>query len=249
VVKLSLTLIISYLTALVSVASATENSKVIAASGTTRVSLIELYSSESCSSCPPADQWISGLEANKALWTKFVPVVFHVDYWNHLSWKDDFSSRKMTDRQIAVSKTWSNPSVYTPAITIDGREWRGWRASKIESQLSKQTPAIGLKILKNAEGQFSVQVTGQSSKAQYLVNIALLGIGLNTKVTDGENSGKNLAHSFVVLDWQSQSLNSMGETTPITLVMNKKNAKKYAVVAWIEESKRPVALQATGGYL
>lgn len=223
--------------------------KIIASSGPTKVSLVELYSSESCSSCPPADKWISGLESHKDLWVKFVPVGFHVDYWNHLNWKDQLSSSKMTARQVAVSKTWPQPSVYTPAVVLSGTEWRGWRASPLERQLSTTSSKLGLQIVKSAQGQFRIQVSGQNSGVKYVVHIAKLGFGLSSKVTAGENSGKTLDHNFVVLDWQQQELISGSQTTPFKFEEKIKSAKKYAIVAWIEDSVKPIALQATGGYL
>src|SRR5271154_7473575 len=72
----------------------------IASSGTSRVQLLELYSSESCSGCPPADAWVSELKEKSDLWKHVVPVVFHVDYWNYLGWKDGLSSDTMTKRQV-----------------------------------------------------------------------------------------------------------------------------------------------------
>lgn len=223
--------------------------KVIASSGNQKVALIELFSSESCSSCPPTDLWFSGLESNKDIWSKFVPIVFHVDYWNHLDWKDELSSGAMTTRQIAVSKTWAQPSVYTPAIVVSGKEWRNWRSSRIEDQLSNVSSSITLQILQNESGRLSIKASGLNSNKQYVVHLAKLGIGLSSKVTAGENSGKTLGHSFVALDWQSRSRVLENKPVVFDLGSTKQNAKKYAVVAWIEEVKIPIALQATGGYL
>lgn len=233
-------------------AQATESTgfdKIIASSGTSRVTFLELYSSESCSSCPPADQWISSLDTHKDLWKKFVPVVFHVDYWNHLNWKDELSSSSMTARQVAVSKTWKKPSVYTPSIMVNGAEWRGWRESSIENQLSSSLGDIKLQILKNSTGLFKIVLEGQKTNTQYVVHLASLGIGIRTKVTNGENSGKLLNHSFVVLDWQNQILGNESVSKYFQLKSSKVSSNKYAVVAWVEEVGKPIALQATGGYL
>lgn len=64
-----------------------------------RVTLLELYSSEGCSSCPLADAWVNSLQAGPGLWTQLVPVVFHVDYWDYIGWKDRFATPAFTDRQ------------------------------------------------------------------------------------------------------------------------------------------------------
>jgi len=88
-----------------------------------RVSLIELYTSEGCSSCPPAERWLGGLRSDPGLWKTFVPVAFHVDYWNRLGWPDRFSNRDFTQRQYAYAEGWSGGSVYTPCFVRDGAEW------------------------------------------------------------------------------------------------------------------------------
>jgi hypothetical protein len=221
---------------------------IIAASGTSNVALLELYSSESCSSCPPADQWISTFVSHKDLWSRFVPVVFHVDYWNHLDWKDELSSSDMTARQVAISKTWTQPAVYTPAVILGGVEWRGWRESKLERLLVSDNSRLALEIVQDPAGLFRVRVSGQTPGVRYIVHIAKLGMGMSSRITDGENSGKILSHSFVVLDWQNQNLET-ASITPVKFSTDKHRLEKYAVIAWIEEVGRPIALQATGAFL
>jgi hypothetical protein len=81
-----------------------------------QVALIELYTSEGCSSCPPAEAWLSQLKADPGLWTSFVPIAFHVDYWDNLGWRDRFAAEKFTARQRAYAVEWSGDSLYTPAL-------------------------------------------------------------------------------------------------------------------------------------
>src|ERR1700688_327791 len=90
-------------------------------SGPARASLLELYSSEGCSSCPPADEWLSSLTGAKGLWADFVPVAFQVDYWNRLGWKDPLSSSEFTARQQAYANFWKKSSVYTPGLVLNGK--------------------------------------------------------------------------------------------------------------------------------
>src|ERR1051326_5468046 len=75
-------------------------------SGETQNSLIELFTSEGCSSCPPAEKWLSALKTNQDLWKKTIPVAFHVDYWNHLGWRDRFSKPEFTSRQQRYATEW-----------------------------------------------------------------------------------------------------------------------------------------------
>src|SRR5258705_5915226 len=76
----------------------------------TQTSLIELYTSEGCSSCPPAEEWLGQLGKHPRLWRDFVPVAFHVDYWDGLGWPDRFARKQFTERQYAYSKSWGTES-------------------------------------------------------------------------------------------------------------------------------------------
>src|SRR5882724_13240893 len=89
-----------------------------------QTAVLELFTSEGCSSCPPAEAWLSKLKGAPGLWHDFVPVAFHVDYWDHLGWKDPFASKEWTARQYHYSAIWKSSSVYTPAFVLDGREWQ-----------------------------------------------------------------------------------------------------------------------------
>lgn len=218
----------------------------IASSGQARVQLIELFSSESCSSCPPADAWISTLQDRAGLWKKFVPVVFHVDYWNHLGWKDGFSSDEMTKRQVALSQQWAVPSVYTPAVVVDGKEWRGWRSDG-QTLPSSSAQGIELSIFKNDDGSYLVKATGLSSKKKYVLRAAKLGMSLSTDVKGGENSGRLLKHNFLVLDWNGKSISQASPEASFKFKESK--ASRLGLAAWIEEEGNPTPLQSVGGYL
>ena len=107
--------------------------------------LIELFTSEGCSSCPPADLWISGLKNNEGLWTEYVPLAFHVDYWDWIGWKDRFASAAHTNRQRRYEQTRQVGSVYTPGFVVAGEEWRGFFSR--ENLPENQQPAAGELVL------------------------------------------------------------------------------------------------------
>src|SRR5256886_9023522 len=111
-----------------------------------RAHLIELYTSEGCSSCLPAEEWMNGLKNQPRLWQDIVPVAFHVDYWDHLGWRDPFASKIWTERQADYSARWKKESVYTPAFVLDGKEWQ---AGKLPDA-STETPGV-LKIAIDGE--------------------------------------------------------------------------------------------------
>lgn len=92
-----------------------------------RVALLELYTSEGCSSCPPADRWLSELKTNNELWTRVVPVAFHVDYWDYLGWPDRFAAASFSNRQREYALQGAVSTVYTPGLIYNGSEWRDWR--------------------------------------------------------------------------------------------------------------------------
>jgi len=89
------------------------------ASTSRQTSLLELYTSEGCSSCPPAEAWLSGLKDNPGLWRDFVPVAFHVDYWNYLGWRDKWSRAEYSDRQQEYARVWGAANVYTPEFVVN----------------------------------------------------------------------------------------------------------------------------------
>src|SRR3954471_19082944 len=93
-------------------------------SGPTQAALVELYTSEGCSSCPPAEKWLGELKNAAGLWRDFVPVAFHVNYWDHLGWRDVLASKAFTAREHAYAEAWNSSSVYTPCFVRNGAEWR-----------------------------------------------------------------------------------------------------------------------------
>ena len=95
-----------------------------------QTALIELYTSEGCSSCPPAETWLSRLKESPGLWKDFVPLAFHVDYWDYLGWGDPWASKSFSDRRRAYAKQWRSDSIYTPGFVLDGKEWRDWSGRK-----------------------------------------------------------------------------------------------------------------------
>ena len=95
-----------------------------------RTALLELYTSEGCSSCPPAEAWLSGLKESPRLWKDFVPVAFHVDYWNYLGWKDAWSDAGFSERQRSYAQLWHTENIYTPEFVLNGKEWHNWFTGK-----------------------------------------------------------------------------------------------------------------------
>ncbi len=219
-------------------------------SGPAQTSLVELYTSEGCSSCPPAEAWLGRLKDNPGLWKNFVPLAFHVDYWDRLGWRDRFSSKEWTERQRRYAAQWQSESVYTPAVVVNGREERGWSRTKLGSPNDKQTGELNVST---SDGKtFAVafrSVDGLSSA--YEAHLALLGSGISTSVRAGENSGRRLAHEFVVLDLQSAELKSEAGSKRVHLTTSataEAGARK-AIAVWVTPRGQLFPIQATGGWL
>jgi hypothetical protein len=171
------------------------------ASTPTRTHLLELYTSEGCSSCPPAEKWISELRAHPRLWKDFVPVAFHVDYWDRLGWKDRFAKPAFTARQHSYAQLWRSGSVYTPAFVLNGREWR----ERSVPSASNEKPGV---LTVSIAGNRTLVATFRPERrfATVELHVALLGLELQTRVRAGENRGRELRHEFVALSHHQKTM-------------------------------------------
>src|SRR5210317_1284191 len=93
-------------------------------SGDRRVTLLELYTSQGCSSCPPAESWLNRFTDDDRLWKQVVPVAFHVDYWDYLGWRDPYALPQYSDRQRRYRSKGKVSAVYTPGFVVNGGEWK-----------------------------------------------------------------------------------------------------------------------------
>lgn len=166
--------------------------------------LIELYSSHGCSSCPPAQKWVNNLKNSPDLFTRIVPMVFHVDYWDYIGWQDPFANKAFSERQHKFRQQGLVNSVYTPGFVVDGKEWTGWFRGQSIDERHTNAGDVGIltAILDKQEAVLSFSPSNPTSvltpDTRY-VNIAILGFDLQTKVTRGENARKTLTDNFVVL--------------------------------------------------
>lgn len=212
--------------------------------------LLELYTSEGCSSCPPADRWLSSLKTSPVLWKEFIPVAFHVDYWDYIGWQDRFASPEFSERQRRFARQQSLRTVYTPGFVYNGREWRNWFAKRFfDFPQGSRTGILNMAVIDGeARLNFSPADTINST---LFYTVALLGFDLQTHIKAGENAGRTLQHDFVVLDTRSGSLSAGRGDYTATAPIPESDAKasRYAIVAWIHQGDDISPIQATGGYL
>jgi len=161
-----------------------------ASSGPLRLTVVELYTSEGCNSCPPADRWLSGLKGRDDVLAQ----AFHVDYWDRLGWKDRFASRAYTERQEQWRALGAARFIYTPQIIVDGVD-RG------ELPARRATAAVDLEMRREGDG-YSATVTPTAAAPARLGGYwSVTENGHSSAVKAGENQGATLHHDFVVRDY------------------------------------------------
>jgi hypothetical protein len=223
-------------------------------SNASSASLLELYSSEGCSSCPPAETWMNNLKTAPGLWKDTFPIAFHVDYWDGLGWPDRFAKGIFTQRQRDYAARLNQDSVYTPEFILNGLEWRrGWLSGQSLPALGSEKSGALAVTFKGKESALSAIYTPVASSADraLTLNVALLGFNLTTNVKAGENSGSRLRHDFVVLGFSTFPLTAKSDGTfqnGPTVVKTFTDDVPGAVVAWISKNDGSI-VQITGGWL
>lgn len=179
-----------------------------AKSSNAMISLLELYTSEGCSSCPPADQWLANLRTNGLYPGKVVPLALHVDYWNDLGWEDPYSQNKFTQRQYQAARRTGSRTVYTPQFLLNGQEFLRWRqkgkvAIERASEIRPRAD-ISLTLSRHVhvnEVEITTDVRTDPRGGQSEFYIVLFENNLTTRVPAGENQGETLRHDFVARRW------------------------------------------------
>lgn len=216
------------------------------------VALLELYTSEGCSSCPPADRHVSSLmspSVGSGLGLdRVVPLSLHVDYWNDIGWKDRFSQSVFTQRQRWLSGLAASRTIYTPEIFVDGRELRGWgsgTAAAIKRVNARPAAAaITLTLGQASARSLPVQVAATSASNGNLF-IALYENAISTDVKAGENRGVQLHHDYVVHHWIGPLplKNGRIDATPTMSYPADAKSAKLGVAAFVQSDQGEI-LQA-----
>ncbi len=184
--------------------------------------VVELFTSEGCSSCPPADELVAKIQ--KESWDKPVYILaFHVDYWNRLGWKDQFSSAEYSKRQNDYANYLHLQSVYTPQIVVNGKtefvgSEEGTLRNAIKSSLQKTPSAqLALSVSNIDQNQASLKYSTEGTDKNTVLQVAILQKNAQTKVERGENEGRTLSHVQIVRKLQKVILNGNSGTVNIAL--------------------------------
>ena len=225
-----------------------------AASGSHQIAVFELYTSEGCDSCPPADRWFSALKRN-AEGERGVALAFHVDYWDRLGWKDRFASAAYTARQHDQASRQHAPFVYTPQVLLQGRDFSAWRSSPASAAVgvinARPAPAkIELAASpperKATTVDVRVRVPDPRDRSHAAIAVALVQDGLSSEVKAGENAGKRLAHDHVVRQWDEDAarFDVAGDASRRVVLALPQDGCPLSVVALVENGATGAVLQA-----
>ena len=184
-----------------------EPQRLTAQSSPHTVALLELYTSEGCNSCPPADAWLRSVPSRFRP-DQVVPLALHVDYWDYLGWPDRFAQPVFTQRQRSIAAQQRQRTVYTPQVVLQGQDFQDWRSLGEQVQRINHTPArasITLQVVAHfptaVEVDAAVVVPDTVARQQAAMYVALYENNLQSRVTAGENSGHTLHHDFVTRQW------------------------------------------------
>ncbi|HUF02871.1 MAG TPA: DUF1223 domain-containing protein [Aridibacter sp.] len=174
--------------------------------------LVELFTSEGCASCPPAEKNLAYLQTEQPYaGVEIITLAFHVDYWNGLGWRDPFASPLFTQRQRIYDRKFRTGNIYTPQMVVDGDiEFIGSKLEKAEKAISRsirnEKGDIDIDV---RDGKISIKITRLPESDYASVYLAYAEDGLSSDVKRGENAGKTLSHVSVV-----RALNGVGRIEP-----------------------------------
>ena len=161
--------------------------------------VVELYTSEGCSSCPPADRWLSGLNDQPAV----VALAFHVDYWDRLGWKDRFASPAFTQRQARQVPGSGARFSYTPQVIVDGADRPDWPRLTTDIAAAHRLAApVAVQLVRDGSHLSATVTPASGAPSRLAAYWAVTEQGYVSVVQAGENAGATLHHDDVVRDYQ-----------------------------------------------
>jgi hypothetical protein len=205
--------------------------------------IVELFTSEGCSSCPPADNLLSSIkEQAEKSHENIITLAYHVDYWNKLGWKDPYGKYQYTVRQENYSRVLAEKEMFTPEAVVNGKlSCIGSRREELDANIKKGlsgVPKISVTIKKDSVIRDSVflSYTISAQDADFVLRIALTEDGLSSNVTAGENNGKVLKHDSVVRLFNS--VDKPGNSGNVIMPYNVFPGKgKRHIVAFVQRKK------------
>jgi hypothetical protein len=225
-----------------------------AKSGPRTLALVELYTSEGCDSCPPADRWLSSTFPAEANGANAIALAFHVDYWDRLGWKDRFAAPAWTERQYAMAHANRSRLVYTPQVLVQGHDFPDWRgrggAAALAAIAAKPARAQIAIEAQPQRGTISVKasanVPASGDRKNTSLFIALADSRLVSDVKAGENAGVRLTHDHVVRALRGGMAVSAGGDVngDVAFPIPAESGVATTVVAFVQNTENGDVLQA-----
>lgn len=182
-----------------------------ARSGPHTTALVELYTSEGCDSCPPADRWLQGLAGRGLAPERVVPLSLHVNYWDYIGWRDPYAQQRFADRQRKLAQVMRAKIIYTPQVMLQGQDFRRWGSGgafdEAVARINARPPgaSIALALRGGQPDSLAVEVRAElldrAQEADVGLYLATYENKLVSSVSAGENRGRTLAHDYVVFEW------------------------------------------------
>lgn len=214
--------------------------------------VVELYTSEGCSSCPPADQLVARIQKEDQDQPVYI-LAFHVDYWDRLGWKDGFSDSRYTQRQRRYASWLNIESIYTPQIVVNGRKefvgsQEGTLRSAIHSGLD-QIPAARLTLgdIRLDKGMVHYQYVVKNADANSSLIVALVQRSATTDVKAGENGGRTLSHVQIVRNLWSTAVGGGGNGTGSLPIPKGLASGDEELIAFVQNDDNGQIVAATRG--
>lgn len=211
--------------------------------------VLELFTSQGCSSCPPADVILSKYaKQNNA---NSIPLAFHVDYWNYIGWRDPFSKAQYTERQKEYAQKFNSNGIYTPQLVINGKyELVGSNEREITDLVNKElsiSTNASIKIISSTllNDQLAIQFSALDNDKNSKVNLALVKKSEFTKIKRGENSGLEQTSYNIVYDFKSVALNNSNQIETKFNFQKDWKPADFMVVAYIQNKTNGVISAAT----
>lgn len=211
-----------------------------------QVNMIELYSSQGCSSCPPAERWLGKFKNDQRLWKDIVPINFHVDYWDYLGWKDPFANPEFSQRQRFYALLGRSNVVATPGFFLNGSGWKGWFRGQPLPLQKKPAP---LNINASINNELATININPVNLKELELHIAILGFDIKTPIKTGENHNKTLVDNFVVLAHTRKEIDGPQTRMQLPTVDTKFKNTKKAIVIWAATKGDLAPVQTVGGWL
>jgi hypothetical protein len=202
--------------------------------------VVELFTSEGCSSCPAADEAVTQLAKDYP--ERVYILGYHVDYWNYIGWNDAYSSPAFTERQRKYGEHFSLSSVYTPQIVVNGqKEFVGSNRSQLKSSVNTAIESIStdnIKLTLTKESATTLRVTYEvNAKAASQLNIALVQLNATTAVKRGENKGKSLHHINIVRALKSIPVNKDAKAVIAVPIPSDLKLADVELIAFLQDKK------------